>query len=137
MKNLLSIAICLIAGAAIATAGEFADLSVKQLKKAIKAKKVTVIDVNGTASYKEGHIPTAIDFAKVNADLAKHLPKDKKALVVAYCGGPKCSAYQRAAKAAKALGYTNVKHLSAGKSGWIKAGEKVDKAGKKSKKKAS
>jgi len=38
-------------------------------------------------------------------------------------------AYKTAAKKAVALGYTNVKHFSAGISGWTSAGEKVEKAG--------
>lgn len=56
------------------------------------------------------------------------MPKDKHALIVAYCGGPQCQAYQSAAKAAQKLGYTNVKHLTAGISGWHDAGEKMEKA---------
>ena len=55
------------------------------------------------------------------------LPKDKNALIVAYCGGPKCMAYKQAAKKAEALGYKNVKHLSAGIAGWKEAGEKTEK----------
>jgi rhodanese-related sulfurtransferase len=58
------------------------------------------------------------------------LPKDKNALIVAYCGNPKCTAYQAAAKAAKKLGYKNIKHLSAGISGWKEAGEKTEKGEK-------
>jgi rhodanese-related sulfurtransferase len=64
----------------------------------------------------------------VKADLAKALPADKGALVVAYCGGPSCGSYAAAAKAAKELGYTNVKHMSAGLSGWKSAGEKTEAA---------
>ncbi|MFZ2643029.1 MAG: rhodanese-like domain-containing protein, partial [Verrucomicrobiia bacterium] len=75
----------------------------------------------------EGHIPGAINFSSTKGKLAKLLPKDKSALVVAYCGGPSCGAYAAAASAAKSLGYTNVKHLSAGISGWMKAGEKTEK----------
>jgi len=56
------------------------------------------------------------------------LPADKAALVVAYCGGPKCMAYQAGADAAMKLGYTNVKHFPGGISGWKKAGEKCEKA---------
>ena len=56
------------------------------------------------------------------------MPADKNALIVAYCGGPKCSAYKRAADLASKLGYKNVKHMSAGISGWKKAGEKTEKA---------
>lgn len=108
-------------------AGEYPDISVAELKQAITDKSVTVIDVNGSESYKEGHVPTAIDYSEAKEDLAAKLPADKDALIVAYCGGPSCGAYTKAAKAAKELGYTNVKHLSAGISGWKKAGEEVAK----------
>jgi len=115
--------------AAAVTAGEFPDISYQELKTAIDAGKVTVLDANGSESFGKSHIPTAIDF-KANKDkLADLLPKDKKALVVAYCANPKCSAYQSAAKAAQGLGYKNVKHFSAGIQGWDKAsgkGEKVE-----------
>ena len=106
----------------------YPDVSVKELKAAIEKKQVVLIDANGTDSFKDGHIPGAIDFEATGEKLEKVLPKEKDALIVAYCGGPQCMAYQSAAKKAKALGYTNVKHLSAGISGWKGAGEKVEKA---------
>jgi rhodanese-related sulfurtransferase len=106
------------------------DITIKDLKKANEAKKVVVIDVNGTDSYKDGHIPTAVDFEKNKEKLEKVLPKDKDALVVAYCGGPQCGAYKAAAEKAMAMGYKNVKHLSAGISGWKTAGEKTEKGEK-------
>jgi rhodanese-related sulfurtransferase len=125
MKKFLVLCAAVFATVAV-YASQFPDIKVEELQSAIAAKKVTVIDVNGTESWKAGHIPGAIDF-KANADkLEQVLPKDKNALVVAYCGGPTCGAYQAAAKAAKKLGYTNVKHLSAGISGWKKAGAKTD-----------
>lgn len=126
MKKLLTL-VATLAIAAAAYAGEFADISITELKAAIESKKVVLFDVNGSESYKKGHIPTAIDFDSTK-DFAAALPKDKNALVVAYCGGPKCNAYQAAAKAAKKLGYKNVKHLSAGISGWVQANEKTEKA---------
>ena len=124
MRKLLTLVASLFAVTAFA--GEYPDISVSDLKKAIEEKKVTVIDVNGSKSYEKGHIPGAIDFASQKADLAKALPADKDALVVAYCGGPTCGAYAAAAKAAKELGYKNVKHMSAGISGWKAAGMKVE-----------
>jgi rhodanese-related sulfurtransferase len=127
MKKLLALLTTAFV-AVSAQAGEFPDISVDELKSAIEAKKVTVIDVNGSASYKAGHIPGAIDFRAQKADIAKLLPSDKSALVVAYCGGPTCNAYSAAAKAAKELGYTNVKHLSAGISGWKAANAPLEKA---------
>ncbi|BDS05549.1 hypothetical protein NT6N_05890 [Oceaniferula spumae] len=67
----------------------FADMSVKEVQEALKDGKITVIDVNGKKSYDAGHVPTAIHFASVSKDLAKHLPEDKGALILAYCSGPK------------------------------------------------
>src|SRR5215470_9238058 len=126
MKRLLT----LCAAALVATAvyaSQYPDIKISDLKSAIASKNVTLLDANGTDSYKEGHIPGAIDFNAKQKNLASVLPKDKNALIVAYCGGPKCQAYQAAAKAAQKLGYTNVKHLSAGISGWHDAGEKMEK----------
>lgn len=125
MKKLLAFALSLVAASAMAA--EFPDISIADLKAAIAEKSVTVIDVNGSDSYTAGHVPTAVDFEAKSEDIAKVLPADKGALVVAYCGGPSCNAYKAAAKKAEALGYTNVKHLSAGISGWKKAGETLEK----------
>ncbi len=125
MKKILTV-LATAAFAATVYAGEYPDTSVSELKAAIESKKVTVIDVNGTNAYKKGHIPGAIDFAATK-DLAKALPSDKDANIVAYCGGPTCNAYTKAADAAKKLGYTNVKHLSAGISGWKAAGAPLEK----------
>ena len=126
MKKFLTL-LAVVFGAVALHAGEYPDISINELKSAIVHKQVTVIDVNGSDSYKEGHIPGAIDFQSVKADLAAKLPSDKSALVVAYCGGPTCGAYAAAAKAASELGYTNVKHLSAGISGWKDAHAPLEK----------
>jgi len=110
----------------------FPDISHEELLKAVAAKTVTVIDVNGTESFAQGHIAGAIDFAASQEKLASVLPADKGALIVAYCGGPTCKAYKQAAKAATKLGYTNVKHYSAGISGWKKANGPLEPAAAKS-----
>ena len=127
MKKLLA----LIAIAVLAVnvqAGEYPDISIGDLEKAIKAGKVVVIDVNNQNSYdKRGHIPGAVHFKSKDA-LAKQLAEFKKdTLVVAYCGSPACNAYKKGASAAEALGFKNVKHLSAGISGWVKAKRKVER----------
>ena len=129
MNKLLKIALSLVFAGSM-MAGEYPDISIADLKKAMEDKKVVVIDVNGSDSYKEGHIPGAVDFEGAQGKLAEALPKEKDALVVAYCGGPSCNAYKAAAKKAEELGYTNVKHLSAGISGWKDAKEKTETASK-------
>ena len=108
-------------------AEEVPMISHAQLVKAIQNKRVVLLDVNGTDSYKSGHIPGALNFQAVQGDLKKVLPANKKALVVAYCGGPLCGAYKMGADAAKKLGYTNVRHYSPGISGWTKSGARVEK----------
>ena len=127
MKRVLAICAALVV-AVSAHAAKYPEVTIKELKSAIESKSVVLLDANGTDSFKAGHIPGAIDFESQGKNLASVLPKDKNALIVAYCGGPQCSAYQSAAKAAEKLGYKNVKHLSAGISGWEKAGEKMASA---------
>jgi rhodanese-related sulfurtransferase len=122
--------VALCAAALVTTAvyaAQYPDIKIDELKSAIKSHQVTLLDANGTDSFKEGHIPGAIDFSTHRAKLANVLPKDKEALIVAYCGGPKCTAYKAAAQAAEKLGYKNVKHLAAGISGWRDSGQKVEK----------
>jgi rhodanese-related sulfurtransferase len=128
-QRIMKKALLLVTMVSLATAvfaAEAPDINIPDLKAAIADGKVAVIDANGTKSWREGHIPGAIDFTSNKDKLTSLLPADKQALVVAYCGGPKCMAYKKAVSAVEKLGYTNVKHLSAGISGWKKAGEKME-----------
>ena len=59
-------------------------------------------------------------------DLKSMTQEQKDALIIAYCGNPQCGAYVKAAKAAQKLGYTNIKHMAAGISGWKAAGMKTE-----------
>ncbi len=113
---------------ALAASSQFKEISHQELMAAIDARKVTLLDVNGTDSYREGRIPGAIDFTAQEKKLAALLPKNKDALIVAYCGNEYCSAYKAAATVARELGYTNVKHYAPGIDGWKKSGAKVEKS---------
>jgi rhodanese-related sulfurtransferase len=113
--------IALLAAALLAVsvhAGEFADISIQQVKAASDAKTAVIIDANSPDSYKAGHVPGALSWAAIKADPAASLPADKNTLIIAYCGNPQCPAYAQAAVAAKKLGYTNIKHMVAGIEGW-------------------
>jgi len=127
MKTILG-ALLFMAATTVFAASPYPDISLDDLKKAMSAKDVTLLDANGPGSYQAGHIPGALDFNAVRADLASRLPKDKNALIVAYCGNPQCGAYARAAQAARDLGYTNVKHFAPGIQGWKAAGQWVEAA---------
>ena len=122
----LALGLTLLFAAAAFAARSYPDITQDQLKQAIAAKSAVLLDANGSDSYKEGHIPGAIDFAANKDHLATLLPADKNTLVVAYCGGEKCTAYKAAAAAAVKLGYTNVKHFAPGMSGWRESGQTVE-----------
>jgi rhodanese-related sulfurtransferase len=128
MKKLLALLVTAVL-AVSAYASEFPDISVNEVNKLAASKSAVILDVNGDESFKAGHVPGALDFASIKDNLAASLPKKKDALIVAYCGNPKCGAYLRAAKAAQKLGYTNIKHMSAGISGWKAAGMKTEAGG--------
>lgn len=130
MKFLCSLILAcgLMAASALAASSQKVPaISHADLQAAINSKAVTLLDVNGSDSFKEGRIPGAIDFIAQKAKLASLLPKDKRALVVAYCGNEYCTAYLAAATAAMELGYTNVKHYAPGIDGWKDSGAKVEK----------
>lgn len=127
MKTALFALLFSISSVAFAADAKFADISQADLAAAIKAKTVVVIDVNGSDSFKAGHIPTAVDFDAKGKEIATVLPADKATLVVAYCGNENCSAWKSAATAVAALGYTNVKHFTPGLAGWKKSGAELQK----------
>jgi rhodanese-related sulfurtransferase len=121
MRTLTATLCALLLTSLAAFAGDtFPNITTEQLKQAIAEKKVVLLDANGADTYKAGHIPGALSFDKVEKDLAANLPKDKGALIVAYCGNEQCPAYAFAADKAKELGYTNIKHYAPGIEGWKK-----------------
>jgi len=103
------------------------QIALDELKKIVETKGATIIDVNSLDSYNDGHIPGAVHFGSNEGKLASVLPADKGALLVAYCGGVKCTAWEFAAKEAKLAGYTNIKHFKGGIKGWKDAGLATDK----------
>src|SRR5687768_11080337 len=76
MKKLFLL-LCLAVGvvvSALAASGKFAAISHEELQAAIASKSVTVLDANGTDSFKEARIPGAIDFEGNEKKLANLLP---------------------------------------------------------------
>src|SRR5580698_7956418 len=93
MKRLLAaVAFLSLAAFASAASPQIFDISQADLDAAISSKSATILHVNGSDSYASGHIPGAIDFEAHRQDIAKMLPADKGALIVAYCGDIHCTA---------------------------------------------
>lgn len=101
-------------------AKNFGEVSLTEVAKAVETKTATFLDANSKSSFEKTHIPGAVHFktAKKEKNLANRLPAQKDALLIAYCGGPMCTAWEDAATAACELGYTNVKHYKGGLKGW-------------------
>jgi rhodanese-related sulfurtransferase len=129
MKKLILFAAAFVFTASL-YAAEFPTITIGELKTAMAKDHVVLLDANGSDSWQQGHIPGAIDFTAKQEQLANVLPADKNTLVVAYCANPQCPAYRAAAEAARKLGYTNIKHLTAGIQGWREAGEKMQPGSK-------
>lgn len=81
------------------------------------ASGIAIFDVNSPQSWMSAHVPGAVHF-----DSDADLPSDKSAALVFYCSNPLCRKAPNAAKRAKTLGYSDVRVMSAGISGWISAG---------------
>jgi rhodanese-related sulfurtransferase len=81
MKKILAV-LAVAAFAVSALAGEYADVSVKEVKTLVASKKAVLIDVNGTKSYNEGRVPGALNYEAVKDKLASALPADKSTLIV-------------------------------------------------------
>ena len=81
---------------------------------------VTIIDVNSRQSWSKARVPGArhLDAAEYQE---KDLPADKGSLLVFYCSNSMCRKAPNAARRAKRLGYTDVRVMSAGISGWVAA----------------
>ncbi len=99
----------------------YPEITRQELDQAIAAKNVTVVDVNSAESFEKSHITGAVHYGAVQKTFQKSLPTQKDALIVAYCGGPSCGAWKKAAQKACELGYKNVKHFKPGISGWNKS----------------
>ncbi|MEY3015487.1 MAG: hypothetical protein RIT45_4222 [Pseudomonadota bacterium] len=90
------------------------------------AAQIHVFDVNSAERFAKGHIAGAKHVSLKEFDAAP-LPPNKDAMLVFYCGSPKCGASHRAAKLAAAKGYTNLWVMPDGIKGWEAAGLPTEK----------
>ncbi len=96
-------------------------ISPKELQQLLGSSQVTVYDVNSPQSWMKAHVPGAL-----NIDPAGYadgdLPADKRISLVFYCSNPLCRKAPNAARRATKLGYSDVRVMSAGISGWLSDG---------------
>ena len=100
------------------------EIAREELRRAIDAGAVTVVDTLSQLSWESRRLPGAVRIAPGEAragHVAALLP-DKDRLVVTYCSDRGCTASLRVAEALTGLGYTRVRRYRGGLSDWIDAG---------------
>lgn len=94
-----------------------------ELREAIDAGAITVVDALGGDYYAQQHLPGAIPLApgEVDAFAGTRLP-DRDAAIVTYCSNPSCPNSGQVADRLTALGYRNVRKYREGIEDWTGAG---------------
>jgi rhodanese-related sulfurtransferase len=96
------------------------SIAPSELKAVLPARDVVVVDVNDRSRWLTARVPGSINLSPMTfAD--DDLPSDRDTPLVFYCSGYLCRKAPNAAKRAKAMGYTNVRVMSAGIDGWVGA----------------
>jgi rhodanese-related sulfurtransferase len=94
-----------------------------ELRAAIDAGTVTVIDALGSEYHAKQHLPGALAMAPAEVDVrAPGLLPDRDAAIVTYCSDPACPNSGQVADRLTALGYTNVRKYREGIEDWVGAG---------------
>jgi rhodanese-related sulfurtransferase len=99
-------------------------ISPRDLHDCMMQGAITVIDVNARHSWLKARVPGALNLTS-EFDEAQ-LPKDRAAPIVFYCSNPLCRKAPNAARRAEKLGYTDVRVMSAGITGWVSARLQTD-----------
>ena len=100
------------------------NISPSDLHAHLGASGPVVFDLNAPRSWQTARVPGASSLG-VDFEPAE-LPQDRAAALVFYCSNPMCSKAPRAARRAGKLGYTDVRVMSAGITGWMAAQLPVD-----------
>ncbi|MFC4588263.1 rhodanese-like domain-containing protein [Sphaerisporangium corydalis] len=100
-----------------------------ELKTAIDAGTVTVVDALGGEYYAKQHLPGAVALVRNDVDdLAPTLLPDLDAPIVTYCSNPACPNSGQVADRLTALGYTNLRKYREGIEDWADAGLPTESA---------
>lgn len=94
-----------------------------ELREAISARAVTVVDALPESYYAQAHLPGALNLTEdaVGTRAAELLP-DRGAAIVTYCSNLSCGNSQAVATMLERLGYQNVRKYREGIQDWVEAG---------------
>jgi len=107
-------------------AAKLPTVTIDEVDQQLAKGACQAVDANGEGTRKHmGVVPGAVLLTDEATYSLSELPADKSKPLVFYCGGPQCVASHHAAARAITAGYTNVKVMPDGISGWVKAGKKT------------
>jgi rhodanese-related sulfurtransferase len=102
-------------------------ISRDELREAIDAQSVTVVDALGAEYHAKQHIPGAVAMAPGDvSEQASTLLPNLDAPIVTYCSNAACGNSSQVAETLAGLGYTNVRKYREGIQDWIEGGLPVD-----------
>ena len=105
-------------------------ITIEDLRRAIEAGTVTVLEALPRPYFDNEHLPGARNLPLDDLEaLAPALVPDLDAPVVTYCANTACGNSADAAERLRDLGYTDVRTYPGGKQEWIEAGLPVEAAG--------
>ena len=95
-------------------------------RKMDRGEGFVLVDALGTEHYESTHLPGSVSLPYEFVDEAERVLPDKDAEIVVYCMNEGCSASGEEVRELTEMGYTNVRHYSAGKQDWMRAGLPVE-----------
>jgi rhodanese-related sulfurtransferase len=99
------------------------EISPKTVRSLLRSgDNFLLIDARSHASFQQAHLPTAVSIPSCEVEKTNLLPEEKDTLLIFYCGGPLCGMSTAASASATRRGYTNVKVMRKGMTGWQDAG---------------
>ncbi len=98
-----------------------------ELRAALDAGTVTVVDALPESYYGQQHLPGAVNLVADDVDSrAAELLPDRDAAIVTYCSNPACQNSSQVAAKLESLGYTNVRKYAGGIQDWTEAGLPIE-----------
>ena len=111
---------------AAARESKLKQISIDEVDQLVASGACTPVDANSEKTRKRhGVVPGAVLLTDSEVYKLSELPADKTKPLVFYCANTHCTASHEAANRALLSGYTNVRVMGEGISGWVKAGKKV------------
>jgi rhodanese-related sulfurtransferase len=104
-------------------------ISRDELRAAIEAGTVTVVDALPERRWAQQHLPGAVNLAEDTVtEKAVELLPNRDADIVVYCANATCHSSQTVANQLQRLGYTRVRKYREGIQDWVDAGLPVEAA---------